>query len=247
MRIIFLLLVLCFSTKLKAQKEGTEKLVAFKITDYIKTLTDSSVVVQVYKQASYPVAIPEKQLGVLHHCYKNGETLDTSMIGWGRCQLIKSEYYYFGLHLKKGQQPAAGDIIYVKVKVPYVHDGLLLNVLNHAVELTDVYGKNFLNKEAVFTNSKKDEATILDSMVSDIRYTGGAMLEQIPAQNQLLKGGLYDGKKLFESMQSVKRNELELFLKYMQARPKMYAGNTWKLSEIFATWMAGGTPTVVEN
>jgi len=104
-----------------------------------------------------------------------------------------------------------------------------------------------MNSDAVFTNSKKDEQNLLDSMVSDIQYTGTAMLQQIPEQNQLIKGGIYDGKKIFESMQAVKRSELELFLKYIQARPKNYAGNTWKISEIFATWMAGGTPTVIEN
>ena len=44
-----------------------------------------------------------------------------------------------------------------------------------------------------------------------------------------------------------KRSELELFLKYIIARPKNYAGNSWKISEIFATWIDGGTPTVVEH
>jgi hypothetical protein len=248
MRTIFLFFVVLFnSNQMQAQKGSGEKLFAFKITGYIKPLTDSSLVVQVFNPVSFPVAIIDKQLGVLYHAYKTGETLDTSMIGWGRCNLIKGEYYYFGLRLKKGQQASEGDIIYLKGKIPYVYDGLLLNVMNHAVQFTDVYGKNFMNSDAIFTNTQKDEAVILDSMVSDIRYTGSAMLEQIPAQNQLIKDGIYDGKKIFESMQAVKRSELELFLKYMQARPKNYAGNTWKISEIFATWMAGGTPTVIEN
>jgi len=48
-------------------------------------------------------------------------------------------------------------------------------------------------------------------------------------------------------MQAVKRTELESFLRYITARPKNYAGNSWKISEIFATWMNGATPTVVEN
>jgi hypothetical protein len=83
--------------------------------------------------------------------------------------------------------------------------------------------------------------------VSDIRFTGSEMLKQMPDYNKLVKGGIYDGKKLFDAMQAVKRSELELFLKYITARPKKYAGNNWKISEIFATWMDGATPTVVEN
>jgi hypothetical protein len=92
-----------------------------------------------------------------------------------------------------------------------------------------------------------DELRLLDSMVNDIRFTGSEMLKQIPEQNKAIKGGIYDGKKLFDAMQAVTRNELELFLKYIIARPKNYAGNSWKISEIFATWMDGSTPTVVEN
>lgn len=243
---LFLGLFLC-NHSLVAQKDSVEKIIAFKITDYMKPLSDSITVVQVFKPAAFPVPIKEKQLGVLYHCYKNGSKLDTAMIGWGRCNLIKGDYYYFGIRLQKMQQASEGDLIYLKLKVPYVYDGLLLNVVNHGIEFTNVYGEFFMNRNDVFAKSKKDELVILDSMVNDIQFTGGAMLQQIPEQNQLVTDGIYKGKKLFEAMQAVKRSELELFLKYVAARPKNYAGNTWKISETFATWMAGGTPTVIEN
>ncbi len=242
-----LVILFFLSSPLLAQKHSIEKSNAYKITGYIKPLSDSTVVVQVIKPDAFPVAIADKQLGVLYHAYKIGTTLDTAMIGWGRCNLIKGEYYYFGIRLKKDQQPTEGDIIYLRSKVPYVYDGLLLNLVNHAVQFINVFGKNFMNSDAVFTNTKKDEQNILDSMVSGIQYTGFAMLQQIPEQDQDIKTGIYTGKKLFAAMQAVKRSELELFLKYIQARPKNYAGNTWKLSEVYATWMAGGTPTVIEN
>jgi hypothetical protein len=245
--ILFVLLSFLISHKALAQKDSVEKLVAFKITDYIKVLNDSSVAVQVLNPASFPVKIADKKLGVLYHAYKPGIVLDTAMIGWGRCNLIKSEYYYFGIRLQKKQQASEGDIIYLKTKVPYVYDGLLLNVMNHAIQFTNVYGDTFMNSNALFTNTKKDEQNILDSMLTDIQYTGNAMLQQIPEQNQMITDGIYKGKKLFAAMQIVKRNELELFLKYIIARPKNYAGNTWKISETFATWMVGGTPTVVEE
>ena len=248
MRTIYLFLILVFSSnQLQAQKDSIEKIVAFKITGYIKPLTDSSTVVQVFKPASCPVAISDKQLVVLYHAYKTDTKPDTAMIGWGRCNLIKSDYYYFGIRLQKMQQPSEGDIIYLKLKVPFVYDGLLLNVMNHAIQFTNVYGDNFMNSNAIFTNTKKDEENILDSMLSDIRYTANAMFQQIPEQNQIVKDGIYKGQKLFTAMLFARRSELELFLKYIAARPKNYAGNTWKISETFATWIDGGTPTVVEN
>ena len=135
----------------------------------------------------------------------------------------------------------------LKTKIAYVYDGLLLNVMNHAIQFTNVYGDNFMNSNTIFTNTKKDEQNILDSMLHDIQYTGSAMVQQIPEQNKLVADGIYKGKKVFEAMQTVKRNEVELFLKYVIARPKNYAGNNWKISETFATWMLGGTPTVLEN
>lgn len=248
MRFTALLLSVLFSSNYcLAQKDSADKIFAFKITGYINALTDSSTLVQVLKPAVFPVAIKDKQLGVLYHCYKTDVTLDTAMMGFGRCNLIKGEYYYFGIKLQKGQQPVEGDLVYSKVKVPYVYDGLLLNVMNHAISFTNVYGNDFMNTDAMFTNTKNDELKVLDSMVNDIRFTGGAMLEQMPAQNQVVKGGIYDGKKLFDAMQAVKRSELESFLKYVKARPKNYAGNSWKISEVFATWMNGATPTVIEK
>ena len=217
--VIFLFLIL--NNQLKAQKDSIEKIFAFKITDYIKPLTDSTSAVQVFKSASFPVAINDKQLGVLNHCYKTGIKLDTAMIGWGRCNLIKGEYYYFGIRLKKMQQPAEGDLLYLQAKVAYVYDGLLLNVMNHALQFINVHGLPFMKSNAMF--------------------------QQMPEQNQIIKDGIYKGEKLFTAMLFAKRSELELFLKYIIARPKNYAGNSWKISEIFATWIDGGTPTVVEN
>ncbi len=248
MRISYIIFFLFFSSiRVLAQTDSTEKVIAFKITGYIKPLSDSSAAVQVFKDASFPAAIRDKQLGALYHCYKNGNMLDTAMIGWGRCNLIKGDYYYFGIRLKKNQQPSEGDILYLKAKIPYRYDGLLLDVMNHAIAFINIYGQNFMKSNAVFTNTKNDELTILDSMVNDIKFTGIAMLQQIADQNRVIKDGIYNGKKLFEAMQDVKRNDLELFLKYIIARPKNYAGNNWKISEIMATWMIEGTPTVIEK
>ena len=244
---IVIISLLLFATITGKAQYIQEKLIAFKITDYMKPLSDSVTVVQVLMPASFPVAIPEKQLGVLYHCYKTGASLDTAMIGWGRCNLIKGDYYYFGVHLQKMQQPADGDLIYLKLKIPFVYDGLLLKVMSHAMAFSSVYGEPFMKPEAIFTNTRANELSILDSMVKDIRFTATAMQQQMPEQNQPVASGMYKGKKLFEAMQSAQRSDLEAFLKYVSVRPKNYAGNTWKISEVFATWMSEGAPTVVSN
>jgi hypothetical protein len=62
----------------------------------------------------------------------------------------------------------------------------------------------------------------------------------------VLPDGIFKGKKLFATMQLITDKDVIAFLKYISARPAIYAGGTWKFSEIFATWMASGTPTVQE-
>jgi hypothetical protein len=57
-----LLIILCCNP-LQAQKNGADKIFAFKITGYIKSLTDSTAVVQIFKPDSFPVAIRKKQTG----------------------------------------------------------------------------------------------------------------------------------------------------------------------------------------
>ena len=83
-------------------------------------------------------------------------------------------------------------------------------------------------------------------MVADIRTTGQAMVDKQPEQNKVIQSGNYAGKKVFNTMQTIKENDIESFLKYVIARPKIYAGNTWKISEVFATWMVDGAPTTKE-
>ncbi len=246
-RIIVLIAVLLCCKSLLAQPVTTEKIIAFKITGYLQKLNDSITLVQVIIPDASPLTIPEKQFGVMKHCYKKGVELDTAMIGWGRCQLIKGDYYYFGIHLYKNQQVEEGDLLYMKLTVPVAYNGRLLDVMKHAIELTRVTDEKFLFPADVFSLTKEKEAAVLDSMVADIHYTGSAMMEQMPDNNQLIKGGLYDGKKLFAAMQSATRAELEQFLNYIIARPSKYAGHNWKISEIFATWMVSDTPRVVED
>jgi hypothetical protein len=246
-RIAVSVIVLFCCTTLQAQLMPVEKVFAFKITDYIKQLNDSISLVQVVKPGSWPITIIEKQLGVLKHCSKKGIELDTASIGWGRCQLIKGEYYYFAIHLYKNQQIKEGDLLYTKLTTQVIYNGRLVDVMKHAVELTRVTDEKFLQPEDMFTINRQKEQALLDSMIADIHYTGSVMMQQIPDQNQLIKGGIYDGKKLFTAMQAATRAELEQFLNYIIARPSIYAGNTWKISEIFATWMVSETPRVIEN
>jgi hypothetical protein len=37
------------------------------------------------------------------------------------------------------------------------------------------------------------------------------------------------------------------FFDYIISRPRLYAGKNWKISEIFATWLTEGAPSVIKK
>lgn len=217
---------------------------AFPITDYMVELDDSTKVVQLQLPAS--ISIPEKKLGLLKGMYRD-KAADTVSIGSGRCHLIKGNYYYFTIRLGKSRvQPKAGDLLYMMMDKPVVYPGLIPRIAAHYIGLKDVYEKPLYNRYAVFSYWKQDmEERLLDTLVADIRFTGDYFLKNEPSMNVAIKSGPREGKLVLNTMISCTRKDVIDFLEYMIARPFVYAGTEWKASEVFATWLMEGGPTVV--
>lgn len=216
---------------------------AFKITDYVINSNDTISIVQVVIPGH--LQIKDKQIGLLKGNFSNG---DTSEIGWGRCQLIKDEYAYFGIHIKnKKHLPQKGDLLYVNLQnYPAEYKGFLFKLMLHKIELKKITGENFINENNIPHIAESRENALLDSLVEDIHFTGKAMKQQNDNQDQPIKGGRFDGNQLFSAMQTITKADVKDFLEYIIARPRNYAGNEWAISEIFATWMVGGAPTVIK-
>ena len=235
-----------FTTSSFSQTDSVETFFAFRITDYTVKLSDTATVVQVNIPGAWPVKIKNEQPAVLKYRYENNKPIDTSIIGFGRCHLIKQEFNYFTIIHKKKITPEQGNLLYTKITVPCLNNGLLFKTGSHAIHFTRVTDEQFYYPVEIFSLNKQKETQLLDSMVADIHYTGKAMKQQTDGQDQVIKGGLYNGKGLFEAMQQVTREELGEFLEYVIARPSKYAGNVWKIAEVFATWMVGETPRVIK-
>ncbi|MBK7434760.1 MAG: hypothetical protein IPI66_13280 [Chitinophagaceae bacterium] len=247
MRPLFVLCIAltCFSG-LRAQKDSADKIMVFKITGYAQAINDSMSILQVVKPDTWPFSINMKQVAILRHHYVSKQAFDTALIGTGKCALIKGEYHYFTFKFYPGQRATEGDLLYTRVRIPLVYDGLLLNVLRHDIGLTDIDEKPFLSFTDLFDLTREQEQNLLDKMVADIRYTGKAMIDHNPGVDKDITEGLYKGKKVLAAMLTTNRSDLELFLNYVMVRPGKYAGSTWKISEIFATWMEGGAPHVIK-
>jgi hypothetical protein len=227
-----------------AQKNDSEDVFAFKITDYMQNTNDSVTIVQIQLPDGF--TFKEKQLGLIKRNFTNNKT-DTAMIGYGRCQLIKGDYYYFGIKLTNTKvKPMPNDLFYTKFNYGTNYKGLVYNLTRNAVYFSSIYDSVFYKFSSALWLDEKSEEEIINAFVSDIKFTAKAMEEQMPDQNKRIEGGIFNGIKLFTGMKTCTADEVKKFIEYVIAKPAKYAGNTWRISETFATWMDSGTPTVIK-
>jgi hypothetical protein len=243
---IFFLLFNCMVFISNAQNIN-EHYIALPITNYILKQNDSVTIVQVELPENSAIKIDNKALGMLVRKYDNAtNSLDTSVVGYGRCNLIKGRFYYFGISTKTKKEVKFGDLIQLKASINITHLGVLAKLSLKNIQFTDVEGNAFYTLEAPFGFSDNDEGDFIAKMANDIKYTGAEMLKAQPNNNLKIDEGRYKGGKLLEKMKMIEASDVLLFLEYVNARPSKYKGNTWKISETFATWMHGGAPEVIK-
>lgn len=242
-----LLFISCFlSGPAKAQPDSIVWLRSFPITDYIVPLNDTTYVVQL--EMPEGTTLKENQFGVVYGMYRNSRA-DVVQKGYGRCHLIKGNYYYFSIgHNKSGIGLQGGDLLYVEIEKPAIYYGRFPQLAGHFIRLTDVYDQPLYDRYLIYNSwTLFKERAIIDSVIKDIRFTGDYFLQNDPGQNVPIKSGDYAGKKVLEVMSLCNATDVEDFLDYVLARPRNYAGHDWKVAEIFATWLSEGAPKVVKD
>lgn len=234
--------MLLMATGLQAQ----HKLVmGFPVTDYITNSGDSVTIVQVMLPEG--MDIKEKTACIVKSLYQNeGDVVKT--IASGRCQLIKGRYFYFGLSAREtSRKPAAGDMLYTDVMTTDFFQGTLYEVVRLGITLKSVFDTTMADLPALLRiKTAAEEKKYLTRMCADVKFTGAEMIKQGGVENVPVTSGRFKGQKILDAMQTVTEKDMEDFFRYIRVRPDKYAGHTWKISEITATWMAGGTPVPVE-
>ncbi len=219
---------------------------AFPITDYMMDVNDSVKIVQV--QLPTGPSIQMKQVGVLRGVYRESKS-DTTMIGTGRCNLIKGDYYYFTINWKlSGTLPRRNDLLYVRIPRPPAYRRQIIPVASHFIVFRNVYDEDLFDRYAVFNKwEQSDEDALIDSMVRDVRFTGNYFLENNPSMNVKIATGKYQNQMVLNAMVVCAKPDMVDFLDYVIARPRLYAGREWKIAEVFATWLSSGAPTVIRK
>lgn len=236
-------LFLCLVSSFLTAQEPSKRLIVLPITDYIVQLNDSISLVQIKLPENSKISIKEKTMAVLLHKYNNDSGLDTSIIGYGRCNLIKGLYYYFTIKPQKNQTIKAGDLLHCSSEVTIKNNGMLADLSLLNIQFKDVYEKPFYALEDPYSfASDNEEGDYYGKMVEDIKFTANNMITQMPENNTIIKEGRYKGNRLFDKMKTITGTDLVYFFSYILARPNKYKGHEWKISEIFATWMFSGSP-----
>jgi hypothetical protein len=240
-----LLIIFCLNCVAPPLFAQVKKLLALPITDYVVKGKDSVQIVQVKLPEGLTIA--DNTAGVLRSLYSSTDTVVYDL-GKGKCGLTKGAYNYYGIVMNANMRsPKKGDMLYTFGWFKNLYEGILFAVASNGITITSVEERKLVDLDvAMHMAGAAAENSIIDSLVKDVRYTADVMIAQNNNQDMLLQNGIFKGKKLFATMQTITDKEVNMFLKYIVARPRLYTGNAWKFSEIFATWMAGGTPTVVE-
>lgn len=246
MRTILILLLLTQQVPTFAQADSSRILRAFPITDYMVALSDTVKVVQV--ELPEDLKIKDKQLGLAWGIYRQSKE-ETVQKGYGRCHLIKGQYFYFAIGNNASGFPLRkGDLVYTFMDKNGIYEGRIPKLAAHFIRLQNVYDEPFYDRYQVFRKwTPADEKALLDSMVADIRFTGQHFLENNPEVDKPISKGDYKDKTTLQVMAACQPADLADFFDYIQARPRLYAGREWKVSEIFATWLSEGAPKVVKG
>ncbi len=238
--------VLFFSFTGYAQIDTTKWLRAFPITGYMLDLNDSTKVVQVLLNEG--LKFEDKQLGMMRGVYKTSPA-DTVQKGYGRCHLIKGNYYYFTIgHNTSGLSLQEGDLLYTVVTKTAIYYGQIPRLASHSIELQDVYGHSLYDFNLVFDQwTEATEKAVIDTMVKDIWFTGNYFTRNEPSMDKLISKGKYKDRKLLSVMMECQPVVVNDFIDFMIACPGLYAGRKWKIAEVFATWLTEGAPTIIKE
>lgn len=138
-------------------------------------------------------------------------------------------------------------LIKIKAKADNLNEeNLIYDIYRLGINMFDIAGeKNFISWVLAESVWISQEASILKAMVEESDYVAGGMRGQMEAP--MVTEGRFKGMDLFDAMEMADENDVRSFLRYVDARPFKYQGTDWKFSEVFATWIAEGAPTTIQD
>lgn len=118
--------------------------------------------------------------------------------------------------------------------------GILFHLSRLRIILTSQKGAPWVVYRDLMQQPAKDfEAEILPLMLAEIQAQA-AKAGQV--YTQPLNDGLFAGQSLQATMQNSTLEDLQDFLDFVLADAENYLGRSWKLAEVYASWLINGAP-----
>ncbi len=169
----------------------------------------------------------------------------TEMEATARVQSLEEAGAVLKVKLQQYQPVYEGDLVLLSGNLNCdLVPSRTLELAKNAVLLTDIYGTYFYDlRTALMAESDEIDVQLLDAIVADIKMVGAEMATQ-GEEDPVVSGPLYAGSSLFSAMQETRISDVQYFLDYVVANPVKYRGHSWKVSEVYATWLVNGAPGV---
>jgi hypothetical protein len=95
-------------------------------------------------------SLKDKQPGLAYGVY-NGSKEEAVQKGYGRCNLIKGDFYYFTIsHNTSGLPLKKDDLLYTFMDKTTVYYGRIPQIASHFIRLQDVYETAFFDRYNIF-------------------------------------------------------------------------------------------------
>ncbi len=140
-----------------------------------------------------------------------------------------------------------GDL--VGIPIPYTtksYKSVFFRFTQKNIEFLDRYDVPFYPiGQLLQVDDQEMENIQLRLMSYDCRKVAEFIRPKIPENPQWdleLKHGKYAGKKMVDILDGTSPEDLMTFFDFMSSFPGRYLGKSWKISEIFATWLINNAP-----
>ncbi len=95
----------------------------------------------------------------------------------------------------------------------------------------------------MYYSSPQLENDVYGSMKSQINKIYDQLHTDTTAlYHAILQGGRFKGKSMMDAMRDTKYEDLRAFFSFVRSFPANYMGGTWKIGEVYATWIINNAP-----
>lgn len=254
-----LLFLGCYLSLSLLYAQNTEK-VCFKIHSIVKqTESTCKVAIRFYnEQFTLPKSTKK---ATAYKRYESGDETSSLRIGTGTVKFSKEHtelyakkdvqgniidinpnpFYIVTISKDRNYTFNLNDLVEVEVIPVKKVESIFFELTRNHIRLHSVEGQTlYIPKSINQSFNEASEQAYLKRLLKDIKYTAQEMRKQMD-EPKILSGDL-KGKGLFDIMEQSMTSDVRNFLRYIEVRPAKYRGHTWKISEIYATWLHEGSP-----